>query len=650
MTVAAGKDSTFSGGTQIVNATTFELGAGATLGTGAIALDAAGAVLRIDGTTLTNNAINLADGVGLIELPAVAAAGDQAVAVDGSGHLTFNTTGGTATLDIAGVTQGTIFDIAPVTGGSTDVFFANQTATAATGGQFVAAVLAADALPATTDHDSFTIDLARGAGDLTLTQNLPVDSSATVTIADAAGSGQASELVIGAGKSLTLAGHNTFSGGVEIGAGATLTPDGATAAGTGAITFGGADGTLDISAGVANVIANFAPGDTIDVIGITTSATTVTSDIYGNVTIAGANGSVTLDLAGAGWNTAFSVAADGHGGVDVRTASPAAITVANAAQLEQAIAYVNALPAGGNQAVTIAFAQGATIDLSSDLSALTLAQGVTLTINGNGGTLNGANTYQGLVVDGGNVEIENLTISGMLAQGGLGGDGVNGGAAGGGGAGLGGGLFVGAGANVALLGDTFTDDSAQGGAGGTVLPGSPTAPSGSDVGYGNDSGLYSATSGAGGAGGGLNGGSGGGAGGSLNYSPIEGEYDAVGSGGFGGGGGGSVLFTYSGLLTSSPSGAGGFGGGGGGTSEPRSPGSDDAARGAYSDFGGGEGLDGDGGGGLGAGGAIFVEQGGSLTVASGVSESGDTAVGGDASGAEAGYGLVPASSRKATRP
>ena len=412
VTIAAGDDSTFSGGTQIVNATTLVLGAGATLGTGAIALDAAGAALRIGGTALTNNAINFADGVGLVELPSVQAAGDQAVAVDGSGHLTFDTTSGTATLDIAGVPQGTIFDIAPVTGGGTDVFLAHETTTVATGDQFAAAVLAADALPSTSDAETFTIDLARGAGDLTPGQNLTVDSPASVTIADAAGSGQASDLVIATSHSLTLAGQNTFTGGVEIGAGATLTLDGATAAGTGAITFAGADGTLDISASSApaNAIVNFQSGDTIDISGITSSATTVTSNIYDDVTIPSANGNVTLDMQGAGLNTVFAVTPDGKGGVDITTAS-APITVANAAQLAQAIAYVNALPAGGNQAVTIAFAPGAAISLSADLPALNPAQGVTVTINGNGGTLNGSGTYQGFVVNSGTVEIENLTIS-----------------------------------------------------------------------------------------------------------------------------------------------------------------------------------------------------------------------------------------------
>ena len=55
-------------------------------------------------------------------------------------------------------------------------------------------------------------------------------------------------------------------------------------------------------------------------------------------------------------------------------------------------------------------------------------------------------------------------------------------------------------------------------------------------------------------------------------------------------------------------------------------------------FGGGEGLNGTGGGGLGAGGAIFIQEGGSLTIASGVSETGNSASGGSSSG-EDGYGL-----------
>jgi len=105
------------------------------------------------------------------------------------------------------------------------------------------------------------------------------------------------------------------------------------------------------------------------------------------------------------------------------------------------------------------------------------------------------------------------------------------------------------------------------------------------------------------------------------------------NGGFGGGGGGGLSGTYNAYTNVSSGGNGGFGGGGGGAGLDRS-GSGGASGGAggfgggggrssngvaggAGGFGaghGGTGLSGGGGGGLGAGGAIYVEEGGSLTI------------------------------------
>ena len=120
------------------------------------------------------------------------------------------------------------------------------------------------------------------------------------------------------------------------------------------------------------------------------------------------------------------------------------------------------------------------ISLTSQLLAINLQSGSTLTIegtNGSGGaqvqTINGANAYNGFFVYSGDVTIENLTLQDMKAQGGGGGDQA------GGGAGLGGGLFVagtnGSGGNdpsqavvpvVTLINVAFNGDSAVGGHGG----------------------------------------------------------------------------------------------------------------------------------------------------------------------------------------
>ena len=96
------------------------------------------------------------------------------------------------------------------------------------------------------------------------------------------------------------------------------------------------------------------------------------------------------------------------------------------------------------------------IDLTSELLAINLPAGSTLTIqgtNGSGGaqvqTIDGGGSQRGLFVYSGDVTVENLTLQNMLAQGGAGGG------AGGGGGGLGGALFV-------------ADDAAHGAAPGNV--------------------------------------------------------------------------------------------------------------------------------------------------------------------------------------
>ena len=128
----------------------------------------------------------------------------------------------------------------------------------------------------------------------------------------------------------------------------------------------------------------------------------------------------------------------------------------------------------------------------ADLTAISLHSGVTLQINGNGHSLigtNGANTFRGLFVYGGIVNVNSLTIQNAVATGGAGGYGGT--AAGGGGAGLGGGLFVGKTGTVTLNQVYFSGDKAIGGAGG-----------GSDLGN-HHLGSYAGGGGLGGSGGGI---------------------------------------------------------------------------------------------------------------------------------------------------
>ncbi|WP_277622886.1 autotransporter-associated beta strand repeat-containing protein, partial [Variovorax sp. B4] len=120
---------------------------------------------------------------------------------------------------------------------------------------------------------------------------------------------------------------------------------------------------------------------------------------------------------------------------------------------------------------------------------------------------------------------------------------------------------------------------------------------------------------------------GGGGGVDLTDSLLTGS---GGKGGLGGGGGGSGGF---GSVLSSNGGDGGFGGGGGGGNffggwGGFGGGGGAGVSGGYGGFGGGRGGDLAGGGGAGMGGAIFVMQGGSLTLAGSTEVSGNSVTGG----------------------
>jgi len=230
---------------------------------------------------------------------------------------------------------------------------------------------------------------------------------------------------------------------------------------------------------------------------------------------------------------------------------------AGAGSLRQAILQANG--AGGADEIVFTIGWGSTITLADDLPQIT----GDLAINSTrvaGITVDGDDLYRVFWAGSGTIAINDLTVANGLAQGGKGGDGESGG--GGGGAGLGGGLFVDDGAIVTLRNVTFAGDIARGGDGGDSTP-APTNAGGGGGGMDGDG--APGGSGLGGAGGDYSGG-GGGSGSSFG-----------GAGGFGGGGG-----------------AGGFVGRDGG-------------------FGGGFGSS-RGGGGAGLGGAVFVRQGGQLTL------------------------------------
>jgi hypothetical protein len=309
-------------------------------------------------------------------------------------------------------------------------------------------------------------------------------------------------------------------------------------------------------------------------------------------------------------------------------------TVTNEADLLDALTRINPNDGAPNAGVARDGAADvinitADITLSGVLPALNLSDA--LTINGGGFRIDGAAAVRGLVAWAGDVTINNLTFFRLAASGGDGGRG------GGGGAGLGGGLFVHTGASVTLDTVTFDGNRAVGGAGSTFISngggggggmGGAGQASFNGGGGGFGTGAYTASQagvvvgGASGGAGAVAGGAAGGVGGAGASAVSSG-----GGGGVGGGAGGGAGVSFTG-------GAGGFGGGAGGGSNGGAGGfgggggaGSGAADGGAGGFGGGGGsgaVGGEfggsgvggvgGGGGAGLGGAIFVQQGGSLTI------------------------------------
>jgi hypothetical protein len=275
-------------------------------------------------------------------------------------------------------------------------------------------------------------------------------------------------------------------------------------------------------------------------------------------------------------------------------------TANSLATLNQQIANAESLSAGS---YTIELTGNITYD--SAITPISLADGVSLTILGQGTTLDALGTVSGLQVLAGTVTVEDLQIADATAAGGAGTGG------GGGGAGLGGGLFVGAAASVTLEAVSFLHDSAVGGAGGDGSDGTD----GGDgyegetghAGYpgdGGDPADYASGSNGGIAPGGSDGGQGGtgGIGGSGGGSELGGGTGTAGLGQGADSGYGPGLFTpdYGYGSTGGRGGTGSFGGyngtdgHGGVVSIPAQSGGDGQAGG--SGFYGGNGLAGGNGG------------------------------------------------------
>ncbi|MCB8874312.1 Hint domain-containing protein [Acidisoma silvae] len=128
-------------------------------------------------------------------------------------------------------------------------------------------------------------------------------------------------LIEGAGY-LQLQAGNSFTGGITLD-GAILNLGGTDAAGTGTIAFAaGAQSTLqfDIAATPANAITGFAPGDTLDILGLSFGDAGSVSYQDGVLTVSDGSQSTSLTLQTADGLSDFVLASDGNGGTDVTVA------------------------------------------------------------------------------------------------------------------------------------------------------------------------------------------------------------------------------------------------------------------------------------------------------------------------------------------
>lgn len=359
-------------------------------------------------------------------------------------------------------------------------------------------------------------------------------------------------------------------------------------------------------------------------------------------------------------------------------------TVTTEAELDNAIIHYNGLADGSDYTINIAN----DIVLSDFLTIISSDDDPnvsgTLTVQGVGDvSLSGNSAYRHFFLNRGNLSIQNLTLMNGVAQGGDGGNGASSAGelgGGGGGLGAGGSVFVNRFGNLTVDGVTFSSNQAVGGNGGNLVSNN-TNGGGGGGGFGGNGGNgftdnFVVTAGSGGGGGfsvrgnaanGADGeteagGSGGGPGGGTGGADL-GDNGSNGTfGGGGGGGGGSSLDIgdtvggggdggeFAGGGAGLEGGSGGFGGGSGSGSEAGDPadqgvGGFGGGAGSFANpgFGGGatnsSGVTpGGGGGGAGYGGAIFVRDGGTVTV-SNTEFDGNTFLGGfGGSGASAGEG------------
>ncbi len=318
-----------------------------------------------------------------------------------------------------------------------------------------------------------------------------------------------------------------------------------------------------------------------------------------------------LDISGSG-NVLLHGVFTGHTaitdtGTGTLTIEPV-YNVATEADLVAAIQAIDGNPITGVSGVNYIINIENDLSLNALLPAISVTAGDKLTVEGNGHTIDGGNTFGGFYLRSGAASFSDLNMQHLTQRGQNGGDasliffifggssGQGSGGGGGGGLGAGGAFFVGSSASATITNVNITGSGAIGGNGGNG--GTNDGHAGFNVpalaGGGGfiDSGVGYQSGGVGGS------------------SPT-GDHGAAGAFGGGGGGGyGNFQLQYA-LGHQLAGSAGGYGAGNGGAS---------GIRGLQ--YGGG------GGGAAGLGGGIFVASGGSLTVSGGDYVSGNYVQGG----------------------
>lgn len=459
-TVRVASTAQLAGGATFVTGGTLLVQGVGTIGT--VALNGrADAQLRFDAALRSDVSVSFG-GAGSVAVDNVAGISSSTRLTVGSGGvLTLGAT--TLHTDLA---QGTTVAVSSRSGGAL-ITLLSETVEAASEAAFNSAVAAIAARPQGVGAIE-TIDISdAAAGTLTLGQTTPI-----LTVAPANGNSLnivgSAAIRIAADATVRLGGDNSYTGGTVLASGANLELLGQNSAGSGAIRLDGSGSTLIIrQASVSNLITGLDPSDAID---LTARAFTgrqpviVRSDIYGRLDLSAGGTEIFLNFYDVAANSAFQMTSNGRGGTLVTALfAQRTITVANAAELADAIELADSLT-GDGLSLTIRIADGVSrIQLGTELPAIALKTGVALTIDGNGATIDGGNAVRNLLAYSGLITLQNVTLANGLAQGGAGGDGYVGG---GGGAGLGGNLLVASGAELTLRNVTLVDGRAVGGAGG----------------------------------------------------------------------------------------------------------------------------------------------------------------------------------------